>query len=222
MGSSRRLPLNRSGENAHSLGVREVLHRGLESLHRLGSFELASDLIERLEAYVDEIHRFNAVHRIVGPMSPEAIASEHVVDSLGLIPFVQTPLLDVGSGAGLPGLVLKLALPQLSVTLVEPRQKPASFLALMRARFGLQDLVLVDRRAEEVRVDELAGREPALCATAKGFGTIQKLWRASRHLLRPDAILLVPSSSVAEAGATTQPHPLLPRRFIHRMVGLPR
>lgn len=217
MGSLRRVRIDRSGENAHKLGVREILRSGLESLARLGPFDLAADLDERLERYVHEIHSFNAVHRIVGPMSPEAIASEHIVDSLGLIPFARGPLLDVGSGAGLPGLVLKLALPELSVTLVEPRQKPASFLALMRARLGLKDLVLVDRRAEEVQIVELAGREPVACATAKGFGTIQKLLLASRHLLRPDAILLVPSSSATETGATTQPHPLLPHRFIHRM-----
>ncbi len=76
----------------------------------------------------DELLRWNATHNLTGHKTAEDIKLNLIQDSLALVPYVQGPnLLDIGSGAGFPGLVLALALPELQVTLLEPRAKRVSF-----------------------------------------------------------------------------------------------
>jgi 16S rRNA (guanine527-N7)-methyltransferase len=85
-----------------------------------------------------------------------APAAELIDDSLVLLDFIgdATRVVDVGSGGGLPGLALKLARPDLQVTLVESDQSKAAFLVQAAARLGLSDVEVVGRPAEEV------GRDP--------------------------------------------------------------
>jgi 16S rRNA (guanine527-N7)-methyltransferase len=197
--------------------VRSILTDALIRLRPLAPREPAKDTADHLELYVQEIHAYNAKHRVVGPASPEQIAGELVVDALGLWPFVTSPLADVGSGAGLPGIVLKLVDPQIRVTLIEPRQKPAAFLSWMVGTLRLAAVKVVDRRAEELRPSDLLDGLAARCVVAKGFGPLEKLTAAAGHLAAPDGILLVPSSSAAAAlpAARSRPHPLIAGRFVH-------
>ena len=83
-------------------------------------------------------------------------ADELIEDSLVLLDFLgdARTVVDVGSGGGLPGLPLKIARPELAVTLVEADQAKAAFLVQAAARLGLEDVEVVARRAED------AGRDP--------------------------------------------------------------
>ena len=87
-----------------------------------------------------------------------APASQLIDDCLVLVDHVgaATRVVDVGSGGGLPGLPLKIALPRLEMTLVEADGRKAAFLTHACARLGLDGVAIVNRRAEE------AGREPEL------------------------------------------------------------
>jgi 16S rRNA (guanine527-N7)-methyltransferase len=200
----------------------DALRQVLEAVAALQGREVLADTEERLAAYVEELHAYNQTHRIVGAASQEEIARQHVADSLALLRYAGSPLVDVGSGAGLPGLVLALAAPELTVTLIEPRNKPAAFLSAMRARFGLTRMMVLDRRVEDVTIADLAGSAPARCVVAKGFGPLEKLVRAARHLAAPYAWFLVPSSAAACAppGEALE-HGLVAGRRVHRqMLGL--
>jgi len=94
--------------------------------------------VNRLVVYLDELLKWNRKINLVSrTATAEEIIDKHFLDSLTLIPLLQDhaanrprplSLLDVGSGAGFPGLVLKAAMPGLAVTLVEPRQKRCFFL----------------------------------------------------------------------------------------------
>lgn len=187
------------------------------ALERLGSFIQPDLLLDRLVDYVSSVERYNQTHRIVGALTTEAIAEDLVVDALGLWPFITSPLADVGSGAGLPGIVLKLLDAQLRVTLIEPRQKPAAFLSLTCGRLGLSGVRVADARAEELTSSDLIDQQFAVCLVAKGFGPLSRLLRAARHLAAPGGLLLVPSSepNCETPGARVDPHPLLHGRFIH-------
>ena len=96
--------------------------------------------------------------------SIEALAQ----DSLELVPFLAEgeTLVDVGSGGGMPGIPLKLALPSLRLTLVEADRKKASFLVFALARLGLADVEVVAARAEEVARGGLRERFDAACSRA--------------------------------------------------------
>lgn len=198
--------------------ARQALRRALEQLKRVEPRPAAPDALDRLEQYIEAVLQYRRTHRIVGPGSAESIALELVADALGLWPLIRSPLADVGSGAGLPGLVLKLVDPDLQVTLIEPRQKPAAFLSLMSGRLGLAGLRVLDRRAEELQSADLIGGVAARSAAAKGFGPLQRLVQAAQHLVTEDGELLVLSSAPdpdSTPGARIVSHPLLPSRFIH-------
>jgi 16S rRNA (guanine527-N7)-methyltransferase len=88
--------------------------------------------VDQLIIYLNELKKWSRKINLISQAPDQQIIESHFVDSLTLLPLVrQLPaptLLDVGSGAGFPGLVLKIAHPPLAVTLLEPRQKRVSFL----------------------------------------------------------------------------------------------
>ena len=104
------------------------LTSGLEAM----GIDLPESTIAGLLCYFGELKRWNAKINLIGPGQDKEVIENHFLDSLALLPLVagrhSSTLLDVGSGAGFPGLVLKISCPELQVTLVEPRQKRVSFL----------------------------------------------------------------------------------------------
>ncbi|MEW6427664.1 MAG: 16S rRNA (guanine(527)-N(7))-methyltransferase RsmG [Thermodesulfobacteriota bacterium] len=107
----------------------DLLARGLD---RAGIL-LPATAVERLHRYLDELHRWNRTVNLVGDAPAEVIIDRHFLDSLALLDLIDeqpgtVSLLDIGTGAGFPGLVLKAARPGLGLALVEPRQKRTAFL----------------------------------------------------------------------------------------------
>ena len=106
----------------------DLIVRGLEG------FELVLDnqRIDSLYAYFSELKRWNAkINLISKETSDEVIVENHLIDSLSLLSLLDEQcdyLADIGSGAGLPGLVCKIARPNLRISLIEPRLKRVSFL----------------------------------------------------------------------------------------------
>lgn len=100
-------------------------------LERLG-LEISSQSIDRLALYFNELKKWSAKINLIGKSAgDEQIIENHFLDSLSLLPLLgggRNHLLDIGSGAGFPGLVCKAVQPELAVTLVEPRLKRVSFL----------------------------------------------------------------------------------------------
>ncbi len=116
---------------------------------------------DALERLAEELARWNRRVRLVGPRDPEGIRAQ-IADAL--LPYLRfppaDPLVDVGSGAGLPLLPLALAFPGLRVVGVEPRNKPAAFVRHAVHVLGIGNARLVQGRAPEVLAHrpELRGR----------------------------------------------------------------
>ena len=108
-------------------------------------------IIEKLERFAQLLHEWNQVHNLTGAKTVPAIY-ENIVDSLYPLTFIQTPkrLLDVGTGAGFPGLALAIALPQTQVVLAEPLKKRVSFLKYAGIDLGLTNLQVEAKRVEKV------------------------------------------------------------------------
>jgi 16S rRNA (guanine527-N7)-methyltransferase len=119
--------------------VDNAFHRVLrEGLAALGVPEVPG-LVEALEAHADELLKWNRKVNLTAVTDSGQVAEKHFVDSLAVLPELQgaTSLLDLGTGAGFPGIPLAVALPQLTVTLVDAVQKKVGFLKQVVARLGL-------------------------------------------------------------------------------------
>ncbi|MFT7880342.1 MAG: 16S rRNA (guanine(527)-N(7))-methyltransferase RsmG [Sulfurimonas sp.] len=112
---------------------------------------LDRDIINKLEAFSELLHEWNQIHNLTGAKTIEKIY-ENIIDSLYPLTFIKRPktLLDVGTGAGFPGLILGIALPDTDVVLAEPLKKRVSFLKYACIDLGLDNVKVEGKRVEEV------------------------------------------------------------------------
>ncbi len=114
---------------------------------------LPPEAVERLALYFNELLKWSKkINLIAKGTDPEQVIENHFVDSLTILPLfegIDVHLLDIGSGAGFPGLVCKAARPELRVTLVEPRAKRASFLGYIARTLGLTGITILTCRIED-------------------------------------------------------------------------
>ena len=127
-----------------------------------------------------------AVERgLIGPREVDRIWDRHIFNSLPLITLMPegVTVIDIGSGAGLPGIVLGLARPDLQITLLEPLERRANFLAEVIAQLELANLQVVRGRAEQ--------HKPRFqIVTARAVAPLPKLLQISWRLIAPGGKLL--------------------------------
>ncbi len=137
-----------------------------ESVEKLARFCAQNDLPwspqveEGFAAYLGLLAHFNKSMNLIGPLSRAEIIDGLLIDSATAAAVCapsrapagaqQASILDVGSGAGLPGIPLKLLYPDCPLTLVEPRRKRATFLNIAKTRLGLDDVTIEQERIEDV------------------------------------------------------------------------
>jgi 16S rRNA (guanine527-N7)-methyltransferase len=110
-----------------------------------------SETIVKLELFASLLHEWNQIHNLTGARTIDAIYV-NIVDSLFPLTFMEIPktLLDVGTGAGFPGLVLAIALPTTEVVLAEPLKKRVSFLKYAAIDLELPNVKVQAKRVEKV------------------------------------------------------------------------
>ena len=114
-------------------------------------FEFDDEIFERLYGFADLLLEWNGVHNLTGAKNLNEIYA-NILDSLFPMTFIEKPekLLDVGTGAGFPGLVLAVAMPDTNVVLAEPLKKRSSFLRYASVDLGLENVTVEARRVEEL------------------------------------------------------------------------
>jgi 16S rRNA (guanine527-N7)-methyltransferase len=114
----------------------ETLEQGARAL----GIGLSASTLERLERYADRLLAWNRKVNLTAITDPAELAEKHLVDSLALLPEVAgaATLLDVGSGAGLPGIPLAIALPSLEVTCCDTVAKKVAFVKAVSAELGIR------------------------------------------------------------------------------------
>lgn len=132
---------------------------------------------------------------LIGPLEPARLWSRHVVNSGLLLPFLSpgARVADVGSGAGLPGLVLAAARPDLRLVLIEPMERRAAWLVDEAARLGLGNVEVERSRAE----DAPRGRFDVV--TARAVGALTTLLPLVAPLARPGGLLALLKGASVEA-----------------------
>lgn len=146
--------------------------------------ELPAGAHEKLLAYLDLLAKWNRAYNLTAVRDPEEMVSRHLLDSLAVLPFVHgKSLADLGSGAGLPGIPLAIARPDVAVTLVESNGKKARFL-----REAIRSLPLSNVTVAQARVQDTAGAFDTV--TARAFASLPDMLAWGEHLLAPDGCWL--------------------------------
>lgn len=135
--------------------------------------------VDRLLAYLDLLHKWNKTYNLTAIREPERMLSHHLLDSLAVLPHVgPEALLDVGSGAGLPGIPLAIARPGLAVTLLDVVGKKCAFMQQACIQLGLANVRVVNERVELWRPAERFGQ-----IVSRAFSELDDLVRQTAHLL---------------------------------------
>ena len=123
----------------------------LENILEKESIALDDGALQKLERFAALLHEWNQIHNLTGAKTIQAIY-QNILDSLYPLTFIHKPksLLDVGTGAGFPGLVLAIALPETEVVLAEPLKKRMAFLKYASMDLELENVQIEGKRVETV------------------------------------------------------------------------
>ena len=152
----------------------------------LAMLGLPAMLAPRLLEYLALLQRWNATYNLTAIRDPREMLTKHLLDSLAMHAYLGNErLADLGTGPGLPGIPLAIALPALSVTLVESNGKKARFLREAVRVLGLGNARVVESRAESVA-------EPGAfdSITARALDSLSGILAVGGHLLTPGGRLL--------------------------------
>lgn len=166
---------------------------------------------DRLLAYLDLLQRWNKVYNLTAVREPMAMLRQHLVDCLAVVPPLRRQLaampprpapavLDVGSGGGLPGVVLAVLEPGLRVTCVDTVAKKAGFVRQVAAELGLANL-----HAEHARVEALVPARPFDLVTSRAFASLADFVSLTRQLLAPDGVWMAMKGAVPDGEIAALP-----------------
>ena len=148
--------------------------------------DLFGDRIEVARAFTADLARYGEELGLIGPLEAERLWSRHVVNCVLVAPLLRPGRVgDVGSGAGLPGLVLAIARPDVHLVLIEPMERRTDWLTAESERLGLRNVTVVRGRAEDIRPDPLLDQ-----VTARAVSALSKLVPLCAPLLRDGGEML--------------------------------
>ncbi len=162
-------------------GVERQLDQGLEQLNLF----LDPEARTRLLRYLGLLQKWNRVYNLTAIRQPGRLVSHHLLDSLAVLPYLPGPtLVDVGTGAGLPGIPIAIARPDWQVVLMDSNHKKGAFLRQAVIELGLANAQVALTRAEEWRPPQLVGG-----AVSRAFSDLAGFAEAARHMVAPGGIL---------------------------------
>ena len=159
--------------------------KSLKTLLDLRNIHVPEDFFEKVAHYKALLEKWNKVHNLTGAKTLQQI-DEFIVDAITPITFLP-PLkkaMDIGTGAGFPGMILAFALPNTHFTLVEPLTKRASFLQFVKADLGLENVDVKALRAEQLP------SEPYDLVTSRAVTDTQMLLKLSEPFCTQGTLLL--------------------------------
>jgi 16S rRNA (guanine527-N7)-methyltransferase len=157
----------------------------LKQLLAQHNVNVPEDFLEKIAQYKALLEKWNKIHNLTGAKTLQQI-DQFILDAVIPITFLPsvTKAMDIGTGAGFPGMILAIALPQTHFTLVEPLSKRASFLQFVKADLGLSN---VDVKA--LRVEQLSS-EPYDLITSRAVTDTEMLLKLSEPFYTEGSLLL--------------------------------
>ncbi len=158
----------------------DLLVEGIQQLQ----IPLSMDALEKIRVYLDYLAHWNKTYNLTAIKNQEEMIVKHVLDSLSAYPFVQGKhCIDVGTGPGLPGLILALALPEIKFVLLDSQIKKIQFLRRVLREIPLENVHVCHERVENHRssYDVILSR---------AFASLSDMIQDTAHLLAPSGYFL--------------------------------
>lgn len=133
-----------------TLNLTRFLQSGIDKLN----LTIPKSAQEKIIEYVILLHKWNKIHNLTAVRDLNSMLIRHIFDSLAVVPFIKGPnILDFGTGAGLPGIPLAIAMPEWNFVLLDSSNKKTIFLRHVLLTLGLKNVEIVTKRIEEFRFD---------------------------------------------------------------------
>ncbi|OOZ39388.1 16S rRNA (guanine(527)-N(7))-methyltransferase RsmG [Solemya pervernicosa gill symbiont] len=160
----------------------ELFEQGLAALH----LDLSAEVQQKFMDYIALMLKWNRVYNLTSVRKPALMVTRHLLDSLVVLQHIKEPrLLDVGSGAGLPGIPLALARPDWQIVLLDGNAKKTRFMTQAVADLGLQNVKVVHERVELFKPEQ-----PFDTIISRAFSTVENMTEMAGGLLAPEGRLL--------------------------------
>jgi 16S rRNA (guanine527-N7)-methyltransferase len=156
-----------------------------QGLQRAG-LNIPEDTRHNLMAYLHLMLKWNRAFNLTAIRDLDTMVIRHLLDSLSILPFIdRSPVLDVGSGAGLPGIPLALALPHIDFVLLDSNGKKTRFLTQAKIELGIENLEVIHSRVEDYRPGYGFG-----IITCRAFAAINTILERTQHLVTSSTRIL--------------------------------
>jgi len=184
------------------LTLRQTLYDGAKDL----GIDLSDSQVDACFLHLSELKKWNKKINLTAIRDDREIIIKHVLDSLSYIKgFDPTPgltLLDMGSGAGFPAVPIKIAFPDIAITMVESVKKKASFLRHIVRTLGLKGAEVLDKRTEELPESYLSRYD---LVTARAFADMETALVAGAPFLKPGGLMVLsrgPEEGISDTDIT--------------------
>ena len=165
-----------------TLSLTEQLKTGLSSL----DLDLDNEKVEQLVQYLQLLDKWNKAYNLSGIKEVQRMVAYHLLDSLAIVPHIDgNIILDVGTGAGLPGIPLAICFPEKRFLLLDSNGKKTRFLFQVKMELGLDNVEVFHNRLETFQSQEQI--DIVLC---RAYATLAKVVSQCGHLMKTDCRLL--------------------------------
>ncbi|MEY3878143.1 MAG: Ribosomal small subunit methyltransferase [Pseudomonadota bacterium] len=165
---------------------RDLLIEGLQRM----DLALSDQVIDQLMTYLDLVEKWNRVYNLTAIREREEMIKLHFLDSLSILKHVHVKnILDVGSGAGFPGIVLAITKPELKVTVMDSVNKKTTFMQQVKSELSLMNLDVVNSRVEDYQPTTLFE-----AVTSRAFSNLKNMMSLTQHTLQKKGVWLAMKS----------------------------
>jgi 16S rRNA (guanine527-N7)-methyltransferase len=165
---------------------RDLLIEGLQRM----ALKLSDQVIDQLMTYLNLVEKWNRVYNLTAIRERDEMIKLHFLDSLSILNHVHVKnILDVGSGAGFPGIVLAITKPELKVTVMDSVNKKTTFMQQVKSELALTNLDVVNGRVEDYQPKTLFE-----AVTSRAFSNLKNMMSLTQHTLRKEGVWLAMKS----------------------------